>query len=455
MLEEPRPHDTPAEYGWLRDQIVSVETPSTGPGGPNRFTSIPVNGSQYLRLQFVNVYVRDQERSRRFFVEQLGFSVNVEVRFASGNRWIQVSPPDGTASLALVLPRPELGEEDGLVGNSAPITFLAEDVEGIYREWSKRGVRFTTELQKPMWGGTFCRFEDPDGNAFALAGFDEASREIEKLRREQAQREDAERRAAQELEIARQVQARLFPQQKPEIAWLDYDGACVQARAVGGDYFDYLHLDGGLLGLVVGDIAGKGMPAALLMANLQAAIRSISSAALNGQAATGSLPLDRFLAVVNRVLFQNTETAAYATLVFVELNPPAGRIRYVNCGHVPAFLVRRDGTLERLGPTGTVLGLFETWDCAIGETSFAAGDTLALCSDGITEAESEEGLEFGDEGLIRALRSGSGQSARELVRSITNDVMQFSRGERHDDITLIVARFLETENVGPMIVEDK
>jgi serine phosphatase RsbU (regulator of sigma subunit)/catechol 2,3-dioxygenase-like lactoylglutathione lyase family enzyme len=445
MSEDRQPPETPEAraYDWLRDQIVSVDTPSSGPGGPNRFTSVPANAARYLRLQFANVYVRDQERSKRFFVEQLGFTVNVEVRFASGNRWIQVAPPDGTASLALVLPRPELGEE-GLIGNSAPITFLAEDVEGIYREWSGRGVRFTTQLQRPMWGGTFCRFEDPDGNAFALAGFDEASREIENLRREQAQREDAERRAAQELEIARQVQARLFPQQKPEFQSLDYDGACVQARAVGGDYFDFLHLDGGMLGLVVGDIAGKGMPAALLMANLQAAIRSISSSALNGEPASGALPLDRLLAVVNRLLFQNTETAAYATLVFAELNPAAGRIRYVNCGHVPAFLLRKDGSLERLAPTGTVLGLFENWDCAIAETPFAAGDVLALCSDGIIEAENVEGMEFGDEGLMRALRGGSGQSARELVRSITNDVMQFGGSEQHDDITLIVARYLET-----------
>jgi serine phosphatase RsbU (regulator of sigma subunit) len=371
----------------------------------------------------------------RFFVEQLGFSLILDVRFASGNRWIQVAPPEGTAGLALLLPRAELGEES-LVGHSAPVTFLTEDVEATYRKWSERGVRFTMPLQRPSWGGTFCRFEDPDGNLFVLVGFDEATQEIEEQRRAHAKRQEAERRAAQELEIARQVQSRLFPQQKPEFASLDYDGACIQARAVGGDYFDFLNLGGNRLGLIVGDIAGKGMPAALLMANLQAAIRSQAVAAFGH--------LDQFLSGVNRLLFQNTETAAYATLLFVELNSARGRIRYVNCGHVPALLLHVNGALERLAPTGTVLGLFENWDCAIAETSFGLGDVLALCTDGITEAADQNGIEFGDEGLANALRCSSRQSAQDLVRSITHEVLRFSGQEQHDDITLIVARSIDT-----------
>jgi serine phosphatase RsbU (regulator of sigma subunit)/predicted enzyme related to lactoylglutathione lyase len=420
---------------WLRDKIVSVDYDAASAGGPNRISAAPVNATRYLHLQFVNVYVRDQERSMRFFVDALGFTLVRDVRFASGNRFIQVSPPDGTAGLALVLPRPELGELD-LVGHCSPVTFLTEDVEATYREWSERGIHFTIPLQRPSWGGTFCRFEDPDGNVFVLAGFDEATREIEQRRRDHAKREEAARRAAQELEIASQVQSRLFPQQRPAFASLDYDGACVQARVVGGDYFDFLALDGGRLGLVVGDIAGKGMPAALLMANLQAAVRS--------HLVSGSTHLDRFLSGVNRLLFQNTEAAAYATLLFVELNLPARLIRYVNCGHVPAFLVRRNGDLERLPATGTVLGLFERWDCTIAETSFGAGDVLALCTDGITEAADENGVEFGDEGLSNALLRNAAQPAQELVRSITNEVLQFNRQDQHDDITLIVAKFLDT-----------
>jgi serine phosphatase RsbU (regulator of sigma subunit)/predicted enzyme related to lactoylglutathione lyase len=426
------PQDEP--YSWLRDKVVSVTTGPENAGPANRIFAAPVRANRYLRLQFVNVYVRDQERSMRFFVEQLGFTLTADVKFASGNRWIEVVPPDGTAALALVLPRPELGEED-LAGHSAPVTFLTEDVDATYREWAERGVRFTIAIQRPEWGGAFCRFEDPDGNTFVLAGFDEATREIEKQRREQANREEAGRRAAQEMEIARQVQSRLFPQQRPRFASLDYDGVCIQAKAVGGDYFDFLDLGAGRLGLVVGDIAGKGMPAALLMANLQAAIRSLAVA--------GASHPGQFLSVVNRLLFQNTETSAYATLLFAEMDPSVRRIRFVNCGHVPAVLARANGDLQRLRATGTVLGLFETWECVVAETSFEPGDVLALCTDGITEAADENGEEFGEEGLARALVRGSNQSARELVLSITDDVRRFSSQEQNDDITLIVARSLD------------
>jgi serine phosphatase RsbU (regulator of sigma subunit) len=334
----------------------------------------------------------------------------------------------------LVTPRPELGEE-GMVGRSGLVTFLTEDVEATYREWSERGVHFTMPLQRPTWGGTFCRFEDPDGNSFTLVGFDEATQEIERQRRAQAERQDEERRSAQELEIARKVQLRLFPQRKPAFASLDYDGVCRQARVVGGDYFDFLLLNGGRLGLVAGDIAGKGMPAALLMANLQAAVRS--------QTLSGSSHLDQLLFGVNRLLFQNTETAAYATLLLAELDPVERRMRYVNCGHVPGLLLRGNGDLERLGPTGTVLGLFEKWDCQVAETEFTGGDLLALCTDGITEAAGENGREFGEEGLAKAIHSQRGQSAQDLVQSITNDVLEFSGQEQSDDITLLIAKFVD------------
>jgi serine phosphatase RsbU (regulator of sigma subunit) len=120
----------------------------------------------------------------------------------------------------------------------------------------------------------FTSFEDPDGNSFALIGFDEVSREVEEQRRRAREKREAERHTAQELEIARQVQARLFPQRMPPAKTLEYGGACIQARQVGGDYYDFLDLGRQRLGLVIADIAGKGIAAALLMANLQASLRS-------------------------------------------------------------------------------------------------------------------------------------------------------------------------------------
>ena len=118
------------------------------------------------------------------------------------------------------------------------------------------------------------RFEDPDGNAFGLEGFDEVKRSLESRRRTQAEKLEAERRATQELEIAKQVQARLFPQIRPQLKTVDYAGTCLQARQVGGDYFDFLNLGPQRLGLIIGDVSGKGIAAALLMANLQASLRS-------------------------------------------------------------------------------------------------------------------------------------------------------------------------------------
>ena len=230
----------------------------------------------------------------------------------------------------------------------------------------------------PAWGGVFTRFEDIDGNSFTLVSIDEMSRSIQAQRQAAAEKLEAERRAAQELEIAKQVQARLFPQSQPVCGALDYAGICIQARQVGGDYYDFLDLGQGRLGLVVGDIAGKGMAAALLMANLQANLRSQYAAALDQP--------QLLLRAVNQLFYESTGDSAYATLFFAEYDGRRERVRYVNCGHLPALLLRSDNTIETLGSTCTVLGLFEEWDCSLGENDFRAGDTLVLYTDGVTEA---------------------------------------------------------------------
>jgi serine phosphatase RsbU (regulator of sigma subunit)/uncharacterized glyoxalase superfamily protein PhnB len=427
------------DKGWLGDAIVSsTPGPDVSSGRDREVIRTNTNGA-YLRVQFVSLYVRDQERSMRFFVEQLGFQLLLDVRFASGNRWIEVAPPDGTASLALVLPD-RSGNEEHLVGHSSTVTFLTEDVEATHKEWSLRGVRFTVPLQKPAWGGVFCRFEDLDGNSFVLAGFDDATREIEERRRAHAEYLEAKQRAEQELEIARQVQLKLFPQRKPSLQTLDYAGVCIQARSVGGDYYDFLELSDSRLVLLVGDISGKGIAAALLMANLQANLRS-------QHLFTGGRT-DQLLTSVNRLLFQNSDRAAYATLFFAEFDRSSNRLRYANCGHVPALLLHHGGALERLESTCTVLGLFPDWNCCIGETSLDEGDVLALCTDGITEATNQGGEEFGEAGLLAALRPVIDKTAGELAEHIVSEVVRFTRSAQQDDMTLIVAKRV------PMKVQD-
>ena len=169
----------------------------------------------YLSLHFIMLFVRDQERSLRFYVDQLGFRLIVDQIIPTGSRWIEVGPPDGSANLALAPLRPET-DPSTYLGRDTNVYFLSEDVIGKYNEWSSRGVKFQTPPQTPPWGGTFVRFEDPDGNSFGLAGFDELTREVEARRLSLARKQEAERRAAQEMEIAKQVQARLFPQIHPE-----------------------------------------------------------------------------------------------------------------------------------------------------------------------------------------------------------------------------------------------
>ena len=408
----------------------------------------------YLSIHAVNIYVRDLDRSVRFYVDQLGFSLSFDAKLQSGDRWVAIAPPDGTAVLALVAPKPS-SKQYALIGRPTDVVFVTEDVIAKFYEWRKRGVQFqhTPRLRRvkferpahetdstpteqgespPIWGGVFTRFCDVDGNTFALVGFDEVSREVEAQRRAIAEKQESERRVAQELEIATQVQSRLFPQTLPPLQTLEYAGVCIQARQVGGDYYDFLDLGRERLGLVVGDIAGKGIAAALLMANLQANLRS--------QCATALDQPQRFLQSVNQLFYENTVDSAYATLFFSEYDDKTRCLRYANCGHLSALLLRHDSTLERLESTGTVLGLFPEWDCTIGECRLWPGDTLALYTDGITESLNDGGEEFGERGLVAALRRNRPMSPQALVNAIVGDVQRFSPHEQHDDITLIVAR---------------
>jgi hypothetical protein len=145
-----------------------------------------------------------------------------DYRIPGGNRdrWVAVAPPDGTAIVALVTPKPDEAEYQH-IGQARQIVFLTEDVGAKYHEWCERGVVFLHPPKQPAWGGIFTSFEDPDGNSLVLVGFDEASREVEVQRRQTAEKLESERRAAQEIEIARQVQARLFPQRMPQVRTLN------------------------------------------------------------------------------------------------------------------------------------------------------------------------------------------------------------------------------------------
>jgi sigma-B regulation protein RsbU (phosphoserine phosphatase) len=245
---------------------------------------------------------------------------------------------------------------------------------------------------------------------------------------------DSIRKRKSELEIAANVQQKLFPHEVHRLLTVDYAGHCVAAREVGGDYYDFLDAGDRTVGFVLGDVSGKGVPAALLMANLQACFRSQEPRAL--------LQPAHVLETVNRHFFDSTAAERFATLFFGIYDDRTRVMRYVNCGHVPPLLLRASGAMETLDPTATPIGAFRHWSCTEGEVTLSAGDTLLIYSDGVTEAESPSGEDFGDERLLRCLRQTHGMPAKSLVHCIVESVTEFSHGSRYDDVTVVAIKSL-------------
>ena len=243
---------------------------------------------------------------------------------------------------------------------------------------------------------------------------------------------ESERRRKSELEIAANVQQKLFPRQAHRLETLDYAGQCVAAREVGGDYYDFLEAGGHNVAFVLGDVSGKGVPAALLMANLQAVFRSQAAQSLQQP---GSL-----LRSVNTHFFESTAAERFATLFFGLYDDRTRKLRYVNCGHVAPLLMRPWGEITRLEPTATMLGAFRQWRCSESETPLHPGDLLLIYSDGVTEAGIDGVEEFGEERLIRVMRDHQFESAPSVVREVVDAVNHFSSGSRSDDVTVVALR---------------
>jgi serine phosphatase RsbU (regulator of sigma subunit) len=247
-----------------------------------------------------------------------------------------------------------------------------------------------------------------------------------------AERMESDRRAAHEMDIARDVQSRLFPQVRPPMATLEYSGTCIQAREVGGDYYDFLDMGPGRLGIVLADISGKGIAAALLMANLQANLRSQYVVALEDPG--------KLLSSVNNLFYENTPDDRYATLFYAGFDDENRKLRYANCGHNPPIVIRSDGRIERLGATATVLGLFKKWQCSTLELSLGRGELLVIYSDGVTEAMNREGEEFGEEQFLEILKEHRALAPELLMTKVVSKVQSFAGGRQTDDLTLVIAR---------------
>jgi phosphoserine phosphatase RsbU/P len=248
-------------------------------------------------------------------------------------------------------------------------------------------------------------------------------------RRKQKQQEKESAQLLREMQEAHDIQRRLLPAEMPKLPNCDIQASWQPAGQVGGDYFDAVRLSRTSVGFCIGDVSGKGLPAALLMSNVQASVRAF--APNNGGPAS-------MCGQLNKVVLDNTDTGKFVTFFYATLDCAKRILRYTNAGHVPPFLVHRDGTVARLSEGGMVLGIFPNVSYVETEISFEPGDRLILVTDGITDAENNKGEEFSEAYLIRLLQDHGDISSGQLGEKIMHAVETFAAPGLQDDATVMV-----------------
>ena len=236
------------------------------------------------------------------------------------------------------------------------------------------------------------------------------------------------------------MQERLFPQVLKVVAGLDYCGRCQPAREVGGDYYDFLELPGKRLGIALGDVSGKGLGAALMMAGLQAALRA--------QASIAGDNLAELMRSVNHLVYELSSDNRYATFFYAQYDPPSRQLSYVNAGHNPPAVFRKSDSewqVMRLEVGGAVVGLLPQSSYVQGSFTLQAGDLLLAFTDGISEAMNPQDEEWGEEKLIEITKTCEGLSAVDSVSRIMAGAHSFAEGaSQHDDMTVVVLHVLSS-----------
>lgn len=250
--------------------------------------------------------------------------------------------------------------------------------------------------------------------------------QIEKgqLKRTELRREQAE------LDEARAVGEALLPRTIPQIPGLEIATTSQPVRSLGGDYFDVIELGDGKLGICIADVAGKGVPAALLMSNVQATVRTLGAELLPPAELVGRL---------NRSVHRSTTPSKFVTLCYCVIDLKAHRVTYTDAGHCAPILVRASGEVVRLKAGGAVLGVFPEWTYEQAAVALEPGDRLVLFTDGVTEAANSRDEEFGEERLAQLISALRDRGAQELKNRILQTVSSFTGGRAQDDATLVVA----------------
>ena len=263
---------------------------------------------------------------------------------------------------------------------------------------------------------------------FVLKPWD--NRELLAILDHQIARGKRKRLERQDQAALREVQQGLLPKTMPAIPGCELSGVCLAASTVGGDYFDAVKLVDGQLGLCVGDVSGKGLPAALLMANLQAAVHAYADNGIEPRTLCQK---------VNHIICGNIAVDRFITFFYATLDVASQRLRYTNAGHNAPVIVHRDGSYERLETGGLVLGVDLRAGYEQGDLDLACGDRLVLFTDGVTEAVNAKGEEYGEQRLLHLLIESRHLGATALQEAVVDSVRRFSDGRLKDDSTVVVA----------------
>jgi phosphoserine phosphatase RsbU/P len=245
--------------------------------------------------------------------------------------------------------------------------------------------------------------------------------------------EQRQRQTQSEMDIARNVQQKLLPQTFQALTSIEFSALCLPAREVGGDYYDFFDLGEDRIAGLLADVSGKGVAAAMLMANLQACFRS--------QLDTGFVEATELLTTINRLFYASTPVEQYVTLVYFEYQNQSRRLRYVNCGHLAPALLRANGEVERLESTCTVLGLFPSFPCECREIELKERDVVAIFTDGVSEFEDQDGEEFGEDRFISLVQSARSLTPESALRHISERLTAARNGnDQFDDQTVVLLK---------------
>jgi phosphoserine phosphatase RsbU/P len=354
---------------------------------------------------------------------------------AKGELWTQVAHGSGEIRVPL-----GHGLVGACVGANEPLVIndAASDPRFFRKVDDKSGYVTKSVLVLPLHGNTGRvigalqllnkpgGFQDADVQLLGFAaGYSASAIEGQRLRREAEQA----RLVYRELEIAREVQRKLFPQSLPPVEGIEYRGFCRPAKQVGGDYYDFLPVEGGAFIFTLGDVSGKGIAAAMLMASIQTSLR--------GQLLQTSRSLAELMTEFNGTVYSSSLADKYSTLLCCRISPDRKQLTYVNAGHVCPMLVR-GGSLQKLADGGVPTGLLPAYAYSETTIDLEPGDLIVCCSDGITEAMNQQDDFWAEEDVEKLAAKCTGT---EVIETLVQGADTFADGaEQSDDMTVIAIR---------------